>query len=87
MVRATMVRLCGAQARFCILRQKYIEAWEQGDLQMALHTLRSELAPLQINAAEVRMLSGKFLPNCLHSPSAVLYGSHDRQKHFHHNYA
>ena len=52
---------CHAQARFCVLRQKYIEAWEQGDVQMALHTLRAELAPLQINAAEVRMLSGRSL--------------------------
>ena len=61
MQEAADVHSCHVQARFCILRQKYIEAWEQGDVQMALHTLRAELAPLQINAAEVRMLSGRSL--------------------------
>ena len=59
------------QARFCILRQKYIEALEQGDVQMALHTLRAELAPLQVNSAEVRMLSG--VPcMAVHWPSCLL---------------
>lgn len=50
---------CASQARFWILRQKYVEALEREDVQQALHTLRLELAPLQVNAPEVRMLAGE----------------------------
>ena len=47
-----------AQARFWILRQKYVEALQAEDVQLALATLRQELAPLQVNTPEVRALAG-----------------------------
>ena len=47
-----------AQARFWVLRQKYIEAIDTGDMPAALHTLRSELAPLHVNQPELRSLAG-----------------------------
>ena len=52
---------CALQARFWILRQKYVEALEQENVPLALHTLRVELAPLQVNTPEVRMLAGAAL--------------------------
>lgn len=48
-----------AQARFWVLRQKYVEAIEAGDTGAALQTLRSELAPLQVQQAELRVLAGE----------------------------
>lgn len=64
-----------AQAKFWVLRQKYIEAVDAGDTATALSTLRSELAPLHVNQAELRNLSGIAHPlpcpiGQLHSKSA-----------------
>ncbi len=47
-----------AQARFLILQHKYLEAVDAGDKAAALRCLRSELAPLRTNAAELRRLAG-----------------------------
>ncbi|KAK9813826.1 hypothetical protein WJX73_000377 [Symbiochloris irregularis] len=50
-----------AQAQFWVLRQKYIEALDAGDMAAALHTLRTELAPLHVNQPELRALAGMLL--------------------------
>ncbi|KAK9832688.1 hypothetical protein WJX81_000101 [Elliptochloris bilobata] len=49
------------QARFLILQHKYLEAIESGDKAGSLRCLRSELAPLRINAADLRRLAGCLL--------------------------
>ena len=46
------------QARFLILQHKYLEAIEAGDKAAALRCLRTELAPLRTNAADLRRLAG-----------------------------
>ena len=46
------------QARFLILQHKYLEAIEAGDKARALRCLRTELAPLRTNAADLRRLAG-----------------------------
>ena len=51
-----------SQARFWVLRQKYIEAVEAGNTTAALGTLRGELAPLQVQQAELRMLASEGPP-------------------------
>jgi hypothetical protein len=51
-------RAARAQARFLILQHKYLEAVDAGDKAAALRCLRSELAPLRTNAAELRRLAG-----------------------------
>lgn len=51
-----------AQAQFWVLRQKYIEALDAGDMAAALHTLRTELAPLHVNQPELRALAGDSAP-------------------------
>lgn len=47
-----------SQARFLILQHKYLEAIEAGDKAAALRCLRTELAPLRTNAADLRRLAG-----------------------------
>jgi hypothetical protein len=49
------------QARFLIIQQKYFEAVEAGNIPVALHCLRKELAPLKINEPQLRKLAGKDL--------------------------
>ena len=77
-----------AQAKFLVLRQKYIEEIDAGSTVAALHTLRSELAPLHVQQAELRVLAGecccccscqaslKLLHSCGHGTLAEL----DRQE-------
>ena len=50
--------LVWVQARFLILQHKYLEAIEAGDKARALRCLRTELAPLRTNAADLRRLAG-----------------------------
>ena len=49
------------QARFLILKQKFSEAVDSGDVNGALITLRKELAPLGVNEPDLRGLASCLL--------------------------
>jgi len=45
------------EAKFLISQQKYLEYLETGKTAMALHVLRNELAPLQMDPEQLQPLS------------------------------
>lgn len=60
MLTICFLHLCRSlQARFLIIKQKYIEAVESGSMSAALQILRKELAPLKTNELQLRKLAGQ----------------------------